>query len=277
MAGGVVEEARHSIFGVAITGIGRVLLARDQLLGRVRWRGRLKDTPPGVSRHWIARGGERLDAVLVQPERARASLLICHGIGETVQHWLPVQQLLAESGVASLVFDYAGYGRSSGWFSAGQSERDAVAAFHFLAERTASLPVAMLGFSLGSGVAAAIVGKVPADRLLLCAAFTSLRKAAVSVGLPRMFKFVVPPVWNAELGLKACGVPVLVVQGAKDRLFPVRMAEELQGYCGGAAQLITIPGLSHNEPFSHPKAAYWERVVARFVLEGGCGEDGAGA
>ena len=46
-----------------------------------------------------------LDAVLVTPDAngARASLLICHGIGETVEHWLAVQQLLAANGVASLV------------------------------------------------------------------------------------------------------------------------------------------------------------------------------
>jgi len=271
-----VSETRQSIFGVAVSGIGRLLLIRDRLLGWVPREPR-ESPSPEISRHTIASGGHRLDALLVVPEQARGSLLICHGIGETVQHWLPVQQVLAESGVASLVFDYVGYGRSAGWFSTGQSERDAIAAFHFLEERTAPLPVAVLGFSLGSGVAAAIVGRVPADRLVLCAAFTSLRKAAVSVGIPRMLEFVVPPVWDAEVGLRACGVAVLVVQGAKDRLFPVRMAEVLHGFCGAGAQLVVVPNLSHNEPFRHPKAEYWGQIVARFVLgtfgtaDGTCG------
>ena len=57
-----------------------------------------------------------LDAVFVEPAAIppRASVLLCHGIGETVEQWFGVQQLLAANGVASLVFDYSGYGKSTG-------------------------------------------------------------------------------------------------------------------------------------------------------------------
>jgi hypothetical protein len=83
-----------------------------------------------ASRHVIHSGKNVLDAVFVTRDAntVKASLLICHGIGETVEHWLGVQQLLAASGVASLVFDYSGFGRSSGFFNAKRCERDAVAA-----------------------------------------------------------------------------------------------------------------------------------------------------
>ena len=212
-----------------------------------------------------------LDAVLVQPQSgaAQASVLICHGIGETVELWHPVQQLLAASGVASLVFDYAGYGRSSGFFHAGQAERDAVAAFHCLERLTTPLPVSVLGLSLGSGIATAIIGKVPAHRLVLLGAFTSLRKAAMSVGIPRVFTAAVPPIWDAEDALRNSTVPVLIVHGEKDPLFPVRMATELAGLCGSECEVVIVPKLSHNEPFYRPRASYWGSIVARFLVRGG--------
>jgi len=246
------------------TSVGRILLVRDRFLGRIPWSIRAKPLGPGFSRHAIPSGNNLLDAVLAMPEAhaPRASLLICHGIGETVQHYRIVLQMLAASGVAALVFDYSGYGRSSGYFSASQAERDAAAAFRFLEKRIAPLPVSVLGFSLGSGIACANLREVPVHRLVLCAAFTSLRKAAVSVGIPKAVASLVPPIWDAEDALRATPVPVLVVHGEKDRLFPVRMAEELASYCRGCSELALVPNLAHNQPFRHPEQSYWGRIAA---------------
>ncbi len=139
---------------MAVSATSWVCITRDRLLRRIPWDGRMETAGPGTSRHSIPSGDHVIDAVLVQPPSgvAQASLLLCHGIGETVELWHGAQQRLAESGVASLVFDYAGYGRSSGSFNAGRTEQAAVAAFHFLERQTAPMPVAVLGLSLGSGV-----------------------------------------------------------------------------------------------------------------------------
>jgi pimeloyl-ACP methyl ester carboxylesterase len=266
-----IKDARQLIFGFAISFIGRILVLRDRLLGWVSWRTDVRSFSPGTSQHTISSGKYRLDAVLVRPDSVpgQASILICHGIGETVEHWLPTQLLLAESGVVSLVFDYSGFGRSSGLFSASQSEQDAIAAFDFLQGMTNQVPTAILGFSLGSGVAATIVSRVPACSLMLLAAFTSLRNAAVSIGLPNNLLFLVPPVWDAGDALGRCRVPVLVVHGEKDRLFPTRMAEQLRGFCGGPVELVVVPKLTHNEPFRNPQLWYWDRIISRFALNRG--------
>ncbi len=262
-----MTDVRQLLFSMAVTATSRILLLRDWMLGRIPWGGRLESCGAGISRVAISSGNNVLDAVLVKPESdpVRASVLICHGIGETVGHWLGVQQLLAENGVASLVFDYSGFGRSSGFFNASQCEQDAVSAFDCMNRMTAPLPVSILGFSLGSGVASAIVSRVPAKCLVLCAAFTSLRKAAVSVGIPRALQSLMPPIWDAENPLRNCAVPVLVVHGERDRLFRVRMAKELISFCGSQSELITIAKLGHNEPFYRPQLSYWGLIIARLV------------
>lgn len=266
---GNTARIRQHLLTIAITASSRVILARDRLLGRIPWDGRIETAGPGVSRHAIQSGKNVLDAVLVIPhaQAAQASVLICHGIGETVRHWLVVQQLLAASGVASLVFDYSGYGRSTGFFSARQAELDAVSAFSCLERLTAPLPVSVLGLSLGSGIAASIVTKVPAHRLVLCAGFTSLRKAAVSIGFPRFLALAAPPIWNAEDSLRTCSVPVLIVHGERDRLFSVQMASEIHSVCGSPAELVIVPKASHNDPFYRPQLSYWGSIVARFLVQ----------
>ncbi len=264
-------QKQQLLFTIAVTATSRVCLVRDRLLRKIPWDGRMATAPAGVTRHSIHCGGRVLDAVMVKPEykAPQASVLLCHGIGETVEHWLVVQQLLATCGIASLVFDYTGYGRSTGFFRAPQAEDEAIAAFWFLERLTAPLPVSILGLSLGSGIAAAIVKRVPAHRLVLCAAFTSLRKASFRVGLPRALAFAVPPIWDAEESLRDSKVPVLLVTGENDRLFPPPMARELAGLCGPATELVIVPKVAHNEPFSRPRLTYWGAIVGQFLLKGG--------
>jgi hypothetical protein len=267
------NQAQQLLLTIAVTATSRVCRIRDRLLRRIPAdvHSARAVTPGAVfSRHSITSGSHTLDAVFAEPQAApaQASLLLCHGIGEQVEHWPRVQQMLAESGVASLVFDYAGYGRSTGWFSVRQAEEDAVAAFNHLDRLTAPLLVSLLGLSLGSGVAGAVLSRVPAHRLVLLGAFTSLRNAAVSVGIPRFFEPAVPDTWNTGAALADCRIPVLIVHGEKDNLFPPRIAEELAARCGSKCELVIVPGLGHNEPFYHPRESYWGGTVTRFLIDG---------
>ena len=102
----------RKIFNIAMTGISRVLLLREHALGRIGPGYRGGAAGVIASHQNILRGGIILDAVFVEPEIAPANsaVVLCHGIGEVVDEWFPVQALLAQNGVGSLVFDYSGYG-----------------------------------------------------------------------------------------------------------------------------------------------------------------------
>ncbi len=253
-------------FTVALTCISRVLILRDRILG---WVGPGSRDTPGLSATplKISSGRNLLDAVFVQPTAnpARAAMLLCHGIGETVQHWFPVQQLLAANGVSSLLFDYSGYGRSTGHPSGAQFDLDALSAFQTLQRLTHPLPTAILGFSLGSGPAAAIVNTAAPDHLFLCAAFTSFRDAVCAIGLPARFSPLVPPLWPAQESLRDCRVSVLVVHCENDRLFPVQMARDLAACCPVPGEVVIVPGYSHNQPFRKPDLSFWGPIIARIL------------
>jgi hypothetical protein len=256
---------------LAIAAISRFMILRDRVRGSIK-RSR---TPAGiherVSRHAVP-GADLLparlpahlvDAVFVEPTAApaRSAVLLCHGIGETVEQWFGVQQLLAAHGVASLVFDYSGYGKSKGRPHWEQFELDAIAAFTVLEKLVPGLPVSVVGFSLGSGVAIAAIDRLAAHRLILCEAFTSFRRAAVSVGIPGPLARLIPPIWHAQQRLAQCKLPVLIVHGEKDRLFPIAMAQELAAWCEPRAKVVLVPNTTHNRPFSKPHFSYWGPIV----------------
>src|SRR5690348_9682912 len=63
----------------------------------------------------LASGDRTLDAVLVRaPADTAPALLIFHGTAEAVSFWADTQALLYRHGVTSMVFDYSGFGRSTG-------------------------------------------------------------------------------------------------------------------------------------------------------------------
>lgn len=197
-------------------------------------------------------------------------ILICHGIGETVGHWSAVQALLSERGVGSLVFNYSGYGASSGRFSAENCNEDLVSAYAELRRRVGpDRRVFVLGFSLGSGIAASGVRALEpaAAGLFLCEAYPSFREAVRMMGFPRWIENAFPDIWNTVEAVALRNLPICVVHSDGDRLFPMEMARRIRSACGERGELLTVSGLTHNEPYLKPTDAYWGPIVDR-VLRG---------
>jgi pimeloyl-ACP methyl ester carboxylesterase len=262
---GTPNRAHRKSFTFAITCISRFMIYRDRVLGWSKAGRRAAGIAERVSRHSIASAQSVLDAVFVEPAsgQAAAAVLLCHGIGETVEQWFGVQQLLAANGVASMVFDYAGYGRSTGRPDWDQFELDAAAAFAALEKMAPQLAISVVGFSLGSGVATATINQLNARSLILCEAFTSFREAAAAAWVPKALARLVPPIWDACPPLSQCKLPVLIVHGEKDWLFPKEMAADLAGYCNPKAEVVLVPNTAHNQPFRTPRLEYWGPVIAQ--------------
>ena len=260
---GAPSRAHRVSFSIAITWIGRFLDLRDRVLGWDHSGRRPLGVRERIARQAVISGARVLDAVFVEPASApaAAAVLLCHGIGETVEQWFGVQQLLAAHCVASLVFDYSGYGRSTGRPDWERFEQDAIAAFAALKRLAPGLPYSVLGFSLGSGVAAATINRLGAHRLILCEAFTSFRDAATARWIPKRMARLVPPIWHARRPLSKCRLPVLIVHGERDRVFPVQMATELAGYCSPKAEIVLVPDTTHNQPFRRPRVDYWGPII----------------
>ena len=257
-----VERVRGWLFMAAVTAASRGLQLRDRLQRVVDGLRR-----PRVSERFLLKsGGRRLDAVWVPGEAAKPAVLLCHGIGETVDHWRGVQAYLEEHGIGSLVFDYSGYGKSSGHVCAAFCDEDLVTAYAEVRRRVGdAAPVFMLGFSLGSGIAAhgaAALRPRPAG-LVLCEAFTSFREAACASGVPRWMWGMVPAIWDSVEAVRVSGLRTLVVHSDADELFPVEMGRQIAE--AGGAEMVEVPGYGHSALYLRPEDGYWGPVV-RWML-----------
>jgi pimeloyl-ACP methyl ester carboxylesterase len=250
---------RQAILSLILTVTSRMLLRSDRMNGTMEQM--LRAFSFAKERLVILSGGRRLSAVYVSAGDDTPAVLICHGIGELVEYWGGVQGLLKGMGVSSLVFNYSGYGASSGTLSTAHCEEDAMAAYRELAGR-GHQSIVLLGFSLGSGVGCAVASRLDVDGLVLCEGFSTLREAGIAMGFPRWVTRVVPNVWNTVDRVRELETPVLIVHSDVDGLFPLSMAKGVREACGPRGKLIVIHGLTHNTPVFAPTEEYWQPIAA---------------
>src|SRR3979490_1683539 len=113
---------RQALLTLLLNVISRVLLRSDRMNGIMEQM--LGAFTFAKERLVIPSGMRRLSAVYVSAGDDPPAALICHGIGELVEYWGKVQGVLKGMGVSSLVFNYSGYGASSGKVSAANCEED---------------------------------------------------------------------------------------------------------------------------------------------------------
>jgi uncharacterized protein len=259
-----MERWKSRFLSWMLTVVSSGLMLRDRLLGVTR---RLHNHAPH-EKFSIASGKRKLASVYVPGVERGPAVLLCHGIGETVEHWSAVQAVFRQHGIASLVFNYSGYGKSSGKIRAEHCDEDLIAAYAELRRRVGpEASVFVLGFSLGSGIAAqgAAALRPPITGLFLCEAFDSFRGAACAAGVPRWLACAVPDVWVTVATMERVQMPVWVVHSDGDRLFPLEMPRRIAKACGSWGELIVVEGLKHNEPYLTAAETYWQPVMERIL------------
>lgn len=161
----------------------------------------------------------------------------------------PLALALARRGIATLLFDYRGYGDNPGAPSEGGLALDARAARDWVDRQPGVAPdrVAYLGESLGAAVAVELAVERPPAALILRSPFTSLADVGrhhypiLPVGLLLRERY---PSLDR---IRRLQVPLLVVAGRRDGIIPPRQSERLWEAAPGVKRLVMIPGADHND------------------------------
>ncbi len=196
------------------------------------------------------------------PAPSRGHVLFCHGnagnIGDRVEH----AGLLANAGFDVLLFDYRGYGRSSGRPSEEGTYRDARAARRalLLQEEVDESGVLYLGESLGGAVALALALEAPPGGLVLQSTFTSVRDVG-RVHYPFLPSAVVPDAYPSIRLVGKLEAPLLLLHGERDDVVPLSQGRALFEAAAGSKRMRVFPGLGHSDLVPLAGPAYAEAIT----------------
>ena len=165
-----------------------------------------------------------------EPTSARENfaLLFCHGNAGNISHRLGTCQALLDLGVAVFVFDYRGFGRSSGRPSEEGTYQDAEAAHDWLTGKGFTQErIIAFGESLGGAAASELALRRTVCGLVLMSTFTSIPDVGTE-----LFPWL-PARWLCKIRydtlskLPRIHVPTLILHSQADTLIPYRHGERL--------------------------------------------------
>jgi len=180
-----------------------------------------------------------------------ATIMICHGNAGNISYRVELLQLLSRTGCSLFIFDYRGYGKSSGTPSEKGLYTDTRACYDYLTRERHLAPakIAIYGKSLGSAPAVHLAETLDSGALIIDSAFTS----AVDMGqlifefLPKnILKILLRTHLDSFSSIQKVRIPTLVLHSRDDRTVPYEMGRRLFEACTAEKELYTMSG-THNE------------------------------
>jgi len=194
--------------------------------------------------------GETIHGWFIPATDAKLSLLFCHGNAGNISHRLESIALFNALGINVLIFDYRGYGQSTGTVSELGFYRDAEAIWRELTVQRAipAESILIFGRSLGAAVASQLSAKVRPGAVILESAFASVPDMAAKlypflpVHLLSRFQF------NNIEHVKRIQSPLLVIHSEADEIIPFAQGQAVYASADEPKRFMRIQG-SHNGGF----------------------------
>ena len=207
--------------------------------------------------------GASLDALQFTQPNPRGLVFFIHGNAGNLSTWTTGLDFYRRINYDLFMFDYRGYGKSSGHIeSEAQLHADVRAAWDAIAPRYRDKPIVVYGRSLGTGLATKLAVDVNPRLLVLVSPYTSLDAAARR-------QYPIAPAWLLKYPLRTDQLigdvksPILLIHGADDTLIPASDSEQLKSLARSPVELLLISGAGHHGIHEFP--AYLDGLAARLT------------
>lgn len=156
--------------------------------------------------------------------------------------------------------NYRGYGLSAGKPSENALLRDALTVYdHFVGQPDIdSGDVAVIGRSLGSGVATYLASRRPVRGALLIAPFDSITEVARHLYPFLPVRLVLGDLYDSAALAPSITAPLRMIVASRDEVIPARHSRRLFDLWGGPKDMVTIANAGHND--LQQRREYWRAI-----------------
>jgi uncharacterized protein len=210
-------------------------------------------------------GGETTHGWFVPKEGARGVVLFCHGNDGNISTRLGTVRFFRNRGFSVFIFDYGGYGKSTGGPSEKRVNQDVLAAWAYLTEQRQIAPaeIVVWGRSFGGGAACELARHVTPGAVVLESTYLSMADVAFQDypwfpgGLFVRHRFA-----NKDKVAKI-SAPLLVIHSRDDDLYPFHHGQGLFERVPEPKQFLEIFGDHYDGP--RMSKDIYEKGIAEFL------------
>ena len=194
--------------------------------------------------------GIELDGWFIASQSPGPTLLFFHGNAGNISHRLDSIHIFHELGLNVFIFDYRGYGRSTGKPSERGVYRDAESAWHYLTVRRAITPsrIILFGRSLGGAITAWLAARTNPGAVIIESTFTSVPDMAAKLYPLVPVRLLARLEFNALDVMHDITSPVLIIHSREDEIIPFDHGQALYQKAPSPKDFIELSG-GHNDGF----------------------------
>ncbi len=194
--------------------------------------------------------GQRLNGWFWRNPEAKFVFLFSHGNSGNITIRDKTARLMLMAGGSVFVYDYQGFGRSTGNPSVEGICSDARGAYDYLVQREGVSPDSIIAYgeSLGAAVSSYLTTVRPVRSFVLQSGFASLHRIAYETfPLLRVYPdFLFPkPTLDSQSVLSRRHPPVLLIHGELDSVIPVQHSVDMFNASVGEKRLLKLPNSAH--------------------------------
>ncbi len=218
--------------------------------------GHVLSTDPDVHELTIDVPGAKLSAAQLRLPDPRGVVFFLHGNSGNLTDCLAEIDAFRQVNFDVVMFDYRGYGKSSGCIESEEQLRaDVRYVWEYFAKHYEGKRIVISGQSLGTALAAGLAAELTAagrtpDLTMLVSPYSSMRALSDELypWVPR--QVLRYPLHTAEHAARLSG-PLMLVHGDKDELIGIHHSESL---CSAVpqAQLLRVEGAGHSDLHKFP-------------------------
>ena len=205
--------------------------------------------------------GETLNGWYVPVQNAKVTILYCHGNAGNICHRLHKVEFFHETGINFFIFDYRGYGKSSGKPHEKGLYEDVTAAYDYLISRSDidKSKIVVYGKSLGGPVAAELCLRRKLSALILESSFASVTMRAHQLCPFLPMNLLITQKYDTVAKVKNIHIPKLILHGKNDEVIGFEHGEILFEVTADPKQFLPFEG-GHNDEIYVTSFAYKEEL-----------------
>jgi fermentation-respiration switch protein FrsA (DUF1100 family) len=232
------------------------------------------DLVPGAKKEVIdiaTPDGNKLNAWLFKVPGSDKLTIVSHGNAGNISNRIYLANVLVPAGSSVLVYDYRGYGLSTGTPSIQGILQDGLTAYDYAHKQLGYPPdkILLYGESIGSAVTCNLACERSCAAVILQSGIASLPAAGRFVfpflWLYPDFIFATPHLDNVQR-VKDIHVPILLIHGKVDHIVAFQSSEKMFAAANEPKQLVFLPHCGHNDMGVQDTKLFYD-AISHFVFQ----------
>jgi len=188
-----------------------------------------------------------LNGLLFKADSCRGLVFYLHGNSGSLKNFGHIAKQYNSRHYDIFMIDYRGFGKSDGDIDAGEQQvfADMQVVYDTLKKRYDESKIIVVGYSIGTGLAAKVAATNHPKQLILLAPYFSLIDM-MEHEYPGVPKFILNYKFQTNKYICDCKMPITIFHGDKDQVIYYESSVQLKALCKGRDKLITLVGLGHN-------------------------------